>query len=43
MGDDDMRLLVAEDQETLRSILIERLGKEGYSVDGVANGEDALD
>jgi DNA-binding response OmpR family regulator len=43
MGDDDMRLLVAEDQETLRSILIERLSKEGYSVDGVANGEDALD
>lgn len=38
-----MRLLVAEDQETLRSILIERLGKEGYSVDGVANGEEALD
>jgi len=43
MGDDTMRLLVAEDQETLRSILVERLSKEGYSVDGVANGEEALD
>ena len=38
-----MRLLVAEDQETLRSILVERLSKEGYSVDGVVNGEEALD
>lgn len=38
-----MRLLVAEDQETLRSILIERLSKEGYAVDGVANGEEALE
>lgn len=37
-----MRLLVAEDQETLRSILIERLTKEGYLVDGTSNGEDAL-
>lgn len=37
-----MRLLVAEDQETLRSILIERLTNEGYLVDGTSNGEDAL-
>lgn len=37
-----MRILLAEDQLTLNSILTERLTKEGYAVDSTRDGEDAL-
>jgi two-component system phosphate regulon response regulator PhoB len=36
-------LLIAEDDETLRSGLVEAFGSEGYEVTGVANGATALD
>jgi DNA-binding response OmpR family regulator len=38
-----MRILIAEDQQTLLNILKERLTKEGYHVDAVKNGEQAID
>lgn len=37
-----MRLLVVEDEKHLNKTLTERLTKEGYSVDGCYDGEDAL-
>lgn len=36
-----MRMLIVEDERALRSVLIERLKKEGYSVDACATGADA--
>ena len=38
-----MRLLFAEDERDLNSILTKRLTEEGYSVDSVFDGESALD
>lgn len=38
-----MKLLVAEDQFQLLTILKERLEKDGYIVDAVSNGESAID
>ena len=38
-----MRLLVAEDEVRLNSVITKRLVKEGYSVDSCFNGEEALD
>lgn len=38
-----MRILIVEDEKSLRSILQERLKKEGYGVDSCDNGEDAKD
>ncbi|MEW7979231.1 MAG: response regulator transcription factor [Candidatus Sedimenticola endophacoides] len=35
-----MRLLVVEDEQTLRAQLLERLRERGYSVDGAADGEE---
>jgi DNA-binding response OmpR family regulator len=37
-----MRILVVEDEESLAAVLQKRLTQEGYSVDKVGNGEDAL-
>lgn len=37
-----MRILVVEDEKTLRDTLASRLGQEGYSVDKALDGEDAL-
>ncbi|MCI2059054.1 MAG: response regulator transcription factor [Oscillibacter sp.] len=36
-----MRLLLVEDERALRTVLAERLKKEGYSVDACDNGDDA--
>jgi len=38
-----MRLLVVEDDDALRTILLKRLSTEGYAVDACANGTDGLD
>lgn len=38
-----MRLLVVEDDDALRTILIKRLSAEGYAVDACSNGLDGLD
>ncbi len=38
-----MRILVAEDDSSLRRALLSLLEKSGYTVDGVDNGGDALD
>ncbi len=38
-----MRLLIVEDDEALRTILLKRLSAEGYAVDACANGVDGLD
>ncbi len=37
-----MRILIAEDEKDLQEIIVKRLKKEGYGVDGCDNGEDAL-
>lgn len=37
-----MRLLIVEDEALLREQLVARLSLEGYAVDAVANGEDAV-
>ena len=37
-----MRILVAEDDPSLRALLVEGLGESGYIVDSVDNGEDAI-
>lgn len=37
-----MRILVVEDENTLREQLITRLRKEGYAVDGAADGQEGL-
>ncbi len=36
-----MRLLIVEDERALRHVLVERLKKEGYSVDACENGTEA--
>lgn len=38
-----MRILVAEDEEALCNVIAKRLRKEGYAVDSVHSGSDALD
>ncbi len=38
-----MRLLVAEDDQALRSVLVRGLERNGYFVDAVATGDEALD
>ncbi len=38
-----MRILIAEDERDLNSILTKKLTKDGYSVDSVLNGEDAIE
>ena len=38
-----MKLLLAEDDASLRRALLALLGKASYSVDAVDNGEDALE
>lgn len=38
-----MRLLYAEDEDSLRELTAQRLTEEGYSVDACADGREALD
>jgi DNA-binding response OmpR family regulator len=38
-----MRLLLAEDDQNLRGVLARGLREEGYVVDAVANGSEAID
>ncbi|MEG1301376.1 MAG: response regulator transcription factor [Erysipelotrichaceae bacterium] len=38
-----MRILIVEDERSLRTILVERLKKAGYSVDSCDNGTDGKD
>ena len=38
-----MRILLAEDERDLRNIIERKLVDEGYSVDAVGNGEEAMD
>lgn len=38
-----MRILIVEDEEDLNRILQKHLKKEGYSVDGAFDGEEAMD
>ena len=38
-----MRLLVAEDDDGLRDVLVLGLAEQGYQVDAVARGDDAID
>lgn len=38
-----MRLLVVEDDDALRRVLVKRLTSEGYAVDDCATGTDAVD
>ncbi|MBK5244242.1 MAG: response regulator transcription factor [Eubacteriaceae bacterium] len=38
-----IRILVAEDEDKLREIILKYLKKEGYEAFGAANGEEALD
>lgn len=38
-----MRLLFAEDEPELRAITVQRLKSEGFSVDGCADGQEALE
>ena len=38
-----MRLLIVEDDDALRAILVKRLSAEGYAVDDCANGLDGFD
>ncbi len=38
-----MRLLVAEDDDGLRDVLVLGLADQGYQVDAVARGDDAID
>ncbi len=40
---DDMRILIAEDEKDLNSILVQKLTSEGYSVDNCFNGEEAIE
>ena len=35
-------ILVAEDEEKIRRLMAERLGREGYNIEEAANGEEAL-
>jgi DNA-binding NtrC family response regulator len=43
MADTSKHLLIVEDEASLRDVLAERLGDEGYEVVQAANGEEALD
>lgn len=38
-----MKILIAEDDTSLRRVLVSILQKNNYSVDAVDNGSDALD
>ena len=38
-----MRLFIVEDERALRTVLVERLKKEGYSVDACSTGTEAMD
>ncbi len=38
-----MRILIAEDERDLNSILAKKLAKDGYSVDSVYNGQEAME
>jgi len=38
-----MRILIAEDNDDLRSVLVKTLAAEGYSVDAVCDGEEGWD
>ncbi len=38
-----MRILLAEDERDLNRLIVQKLKKEGYSVDAYFNGEEALD
>jgi DNA-binding response OmpR family regulator len=40
--DDDVRLLVAEDEQPIRNLLVRGLTEVGYVVDDAQNGGDAL-
>jgi len=37
-----MRVLVVEDEDSLRNKLVDRLKEEGYAVDAAANGDDGV-
>ena len=39
----DISILVVDDEETLRNILVKILTKEGYKVETAENGEEALE
>jgi CheY-like chemotaxis protein len=39
----DHRVLVVEDDPTIREVLVEVLGEHGYDAVGAANGREALD
>ena len=39
----DHRILVIEDDPTIREVLVEVLGEHGYAAIGAANGREALD
>jgi CheY-like chemotaxis protein len=39
----DHRILVVEDDATIREVLVEVLGEHGYDAVGAANGREALD
>lgn len=39
----DISILVVDDQQDLRELLVKILLKEGYAVDAVVNGDQALD
>jgi len=39
----DHRILVIEDDPTIREVLVEVLGEHGYAATGAANGREALD
>ena len=39
----DHRVLVVEDDPTIREVLVEVLGEHGYSAVGASNGREALD
>ena len=44
MSDDKpFKILIADDEESIRSIIAEVLEDEGYKVDTAANGQEALD
>ena len=38
-----MRILIAEDEQDLNRILVQKLSSEGYSVDSCLDGQDAMD
>ena len=38
-----IRVLVADDEKNLRELLVRELGRKGHEVDGVGDGESALE